>query len=359
MRALRTLVLALLILVIAVCATAGPAKAVRGPIPLGFCLQQGWYGGTQAWWTFFGSNNIDWVRNLCLTQRIAITFKQNLALYLQSTEFALYPKLGSALAGGSSPVYFVTNFQQGPVFTAIPSQASYSGLWQVNLITWKPGVTPRPINDASNLPSPAEADIVALDVIIDAPILATGQLGGPWGPAPAGRYRIPQALGVEQFGPYKVIVLPAWPSYATNEITKASETVFLVITDTADPALAAHLLANYAPALAAVDDANTQKVWYFKMGQVPPVPPAQYQVLEHTVTLSSILSSYVWYRPLNELYDVSPVMDLQPLVRGTIPSYVTVNNPALLQRLLASGGLLPSGGPVRVNTFLGTEPIDD
>ncbi len=337
--------LALLVTLAAACCAAGTPGPIKPGQQLAVCfpLQLGFFDGRQAWYTFFGSNDIDWVRGLTVIEPLPNQF------YFEESGYTLYPKLASALAGGASPVYFVTNFQQGPVFTAMPGQIDYSGLWQVNLITWKPGVTPRPINDAGNLPDPSEADIVPIDVIVNLPILAVGQLGGPWLPAPLGTYRIPQGLGYVQDGPQKLIFLPAWPAFAQDQVTKRITTVFLVITDTADASLSAHLSANYAPALADLDDANAQTVWYFMKGQKPPVPPNQNLVLEHTVTVA--FDTVAWYG-YNGNSDFSPVMNMQPLVRGTIPVYVTVNNPILLQRLLTSGGLLPMGGPIKMNTFL-------
>lgn len=348
MLTLRTTLLILLVLAVAVCCTAQPASNTN----VGFALQQGWYDGQVAWYSFFGSNNIDWVSGLGLPRSIAAPFQPNLALYLQCTDYTLYPKLGSALAGGASPVYFVTNFQQGPVFTAIPGEAGYSGLWIVNLVTWKAGVIPRTITDAADLPGPAEADIVAINVVIDAPIMATGALGGPWLPAPAGRYRIPQALGVEPFGARKIIVLPARPVYVADQITKRSAVAYLVITDIADASLATRMQANYAPALADLDDLNTEALWYFDRDQIPPPPVGQYLVMEHTVTFNHLLAAYMWYRPLNLNFDVSPVVNGQKLIRGTIPAYTTVNNPALVKKLLG-GGLLTDGIPIKMNTYLG------
>ncbi len=352
--------LVLMALLLLVMSTAAIAQSKPRPAPLSyyaFRLFLGWYGGQQAWYVFFGSNDIKYANEFG---------HQSDLYYLVHTEFTLYPKLKSALAGGAPPVYLVTNYQQGPLFTAIPGQADYSSLWHVNLVTWKPGVTPRPIIDAADLPGPQEVDIVPIDVVLDLPIMATGGLGGPWLPAPPDRYRIKQALYVQLqvFTGEKVIILPGWPAYAQDEITRRIVVQHLVITDTADQSLAMHLGANYAPALDAVDDDNTQRVWYWRRNTIPPPTPTQYLVLEHTVVFNQL--GYYWWRygktsagAVNVNFDVSPVMDLQPVVRGTIPAYVTVSSPTVAQMLLSNGGLLNSGPPLRINSFLLPSLFDD
>ena len=287
---------------------------------------QGWYQGDLAWYILRnGSNDI----------------RTN-----QWVEFrSLFPKLGSAIGHGANPVYVVLNFQQSPVFSSAPGNATYSGLWQVFYITWNAGVTPRTITSDLALPLPAEASIVATTIVIDRPIVAIGPLGGPWTPAPPGSYRIPQAVAYDQYD--REIQLPFWKVFAQDKIRRTAMIAELLIPDVADAGLATLLKANYAPGLALMDPANTQNFWVFDWTVLPPVPPGQLPII---VNLPNYEGNF---GRMNDNYDFSPIMDFTLVIRTGLLPYVVVNNPTFLKNLLppplGNGFVTPVGTPVLIN----------
>lgn len=240
------------------------------------------------------------------------------------------PKLLSALQGGAPTVYLVTNFQQGPVFTTRPGNTDYSGLWHVVFLTWNPGVTPRPIIDASSLP----ADVTQSDagIVVNWPTMAIGPLGGPWPLVPPGGYRIGQ---VQDYNLYsKVIKLPAWAAFSRDPVHRTIVQVETLITDVSDPVLAEIIQANFAPGLDNVPSPDTQKIWIFDWTQMPAQPPAQLPVMQNIPTpVLNAASSYEY----NTNRDFSPVMQIELLRRTTLPPAV-YNNPELIESLLPPTG---------------------
>ncbi len=235
-------------------------------------------------------------------------------------------KLSSALTSGAPLMYWVLNYQQGPVFSSRPDLADYSGLWQVVYIRWKFGVMPRPITSHLNLPTAAEADFIPTAVVVNDPIMAIGPLGGPWTPAPTGTYRIRQALSYNLYA--KTIELPAWSAFGRDPVHRTVLQNQFLITDVSDPVLAELLLTNYAPGLNDVPDTDTQKIWIFDWTQDPAPPPGQLPVLENIIRNIN---------GLNVDKDYSPVMQLNLLRRVTLPPQV-FSNPEYIQSLLPPNG---------------------
>lgn len=283
----------------------------------------GWYQGKQAWFIFAGSNDIN--------TNVKVGY------------YTLFPKLTSAIGHGANPVYVVLNYPQGPVFSKMPGEAGYSGLWQVTYIRWQDGMLKRPIISDTPLPL-AEVDLIPTDIVIDAPIFAIGPIGLPWKLAPPGGYRMKQAV----YEPRRVspplnskIDLPVWYAYGQDRITHRNYIATVIITDAADEALAALLGCNYAPGLAAVDPPNTQRFWVFDWTLQPPPPPSQYPILEFLPNYGGNIND------LNDNYEFSPIMDLQRLQRTGLPAYAIVRTPIDLSWL--GSKVTPVGAPVRIN----------
>lgn len=300
----------------------------------------GWYQGQQVWYIARDTNVIKPIQQSKPFPDLLGAAQNNTVSIYVPNPYPL-PKLTSALSGGAADVYFVRNFNQGPIFTTVPGNADYSGLWRVNYITWRPGVPRRVICSALDLPAPEEADIVATDIVVDDPIMAVGKLGGPWTPAPAGTYRIPQALSYDLYR--KTIELPSWGAFARDPINNYLLQTEVLITDVSDPTLAAILRANLAPALNDVPDPDTQRVWIFDWTQDPAPPPGQLPVLENA--LAGVGQNII----LNPEY--SPVMQLELLRRVTLPPQV-FNNPELILNCLDSGGLEVVNDDTRLNVLL-------
>jgi hypothetical protein len=301
-----------------------------------FPLQQGWFEGQLAWYIPVIGAAVE------AYDSGALGFQANLDLDYRYR----YPLLSSAIGSGAGLMYIVQNFQQGPVFSAAPGQADYSGIWQVVYIKWKPGAAKRPIISDLDLPSGSEATFSFSDLVVDRPIVALGQLGGPWFPGPPGTYRLPQVTGYDPI--HKAIELPAWYVYGQDTTTKQPLIGAVIIPDVADPTLAAILKANVAPGLAAVDPANVQKFWVQDWTILPPVPPLQLPIVERSDNLLQ------WVRKTETLkhnFEFTPVMDFTLLMRTGLPPYVVVNNPTLLQNLLPpfGSGFAVEGSPSRIN----------
>ncbi len=302
-----------------------------GDDEIGLPLQQGWYQGRLAWYVpVIGS----------VIRPVGFQIIPNLDL---DRRFRYY-KLTSAIGHGAALMYVVINYVQGPVFTTIPGNADYSGLWQVVYVTWKPGVTPRPIIDAANLPTAAEADFATTDIVVDRPIVATGRLDGPWFPAPPGEYRLKQVIDYDLYA--KIIRLPVWFVYSQDVDTKQPLFGEVIIPDVADPALAELLQANYAPALADVDPDNTQPFWVQDWKKQPPPPPFQLPITlwGDNIEVPGPLGYVLKRNP-----QFTPIMDLILLERTGLPAYVVVNNPTYLQYLIAQGAFVVEGTLGRIN----------
>ena len=310
-----------------------------------FKLNQGWFDDTVTWFIYTDTNNIRWAS----TPYLAISPKL----------LTLCPKLTSALEEwpysdpdlAAREMIVVLNYNQGPVFSTRPTTPGadppdypdYSGLWQITYITWLPTATKRPItntDDASvgnptGVPDATEVTEVESGIVVNCPIMAIGALGGPWYPAPLGRYRIKQAKSYSAYG--KTITLPYYLVYADNPITWRVSLVAVIITDSSDATQAALLGANEAPGLLHMPPDDTQAFWY----QNDPKPPFQYPVIEDAPT------AFSWR---NTNYGYSPIMDYIVLDRDYTPPddmarWTIVTNDRYLQLLITGGRLDIVSGP--------------
>lgn len=293
-------------------------------------VKQGWYNDDVAWYFCSATNNIRWA---------------------QTENITLVPKLSSFAGNAARAIIFVTNFNQGPIFSQRPGIANYSALWEVVFITWKPGVCKRPItnNQFAGPGNPygiPQGDVTIsgeTGIILDCPILALSRISGPFLQKPdPPYYRIPQALGVDPY--LKWIKLPFWKVFCDDPITKAVHTERMLITDAVNPAVVAQLKTNLAPRLALGPDADTQRFWEI----IPPGPPAQLPVIEDCPSDCS-------WRNWN--YGYSPVMRYLQLQRDltppdNIPIETMVNNDTFLLSLLGSGRLDQVANRARINAHV-------
>jgi hypothetical protein len=85
-------------------------------------------------------------------------------------------KPGNKLA----PIWTVTNGARGQhnIVDTVPGQSDYTPLWQLNKVTFKPGVTPhllRSRNDVEAARKNGEVTIVATNTVVNCPVLGFGQ----------------------------------------------------------------------------------------------------------------------------------------------------------------------------------------
>ena len=276
-------------------------------------MNQGWFCDELAWFICTDTNDI----------RCAQTQKLNLA-----------PRLNSALRSMVlAKVYIVKNFKQGPIFTSAPCNLDYSGLARVYYITWKPGKCIRPItndNYASNhnengIPK-NDVCIEKTDIILNYPIVAIGQLGGPWYPAPPDAYRIPQGITHD---PYKKsITLPKYKVFCSDPITQRVETEELIITDASNILIAKDLGANLAPGLLFIPSSDVQNFWIMKC----PKPPSQLPIIDACTNPAGWRNSNFCYTPIMR-YN---------LLNRYIQASAVVNNLNYLKLLLDNDGLTTS-----------------
>lgn len=248
---------------------------------------------------------------------------------------------------GQVPIVFVVTGQTQPVFTALPGDPTYSGLWQIVFVTFKPGVVRHcvnntqpfdPVTNPTGLPSSADATFVAtnkagLPIVVKYPVVAVGALGGPWFPAPAGRYRIPQGkVDVDDYTRTKILFLPFWNIYCQDPITHHVDIRQIVIPDACDPAglpvnmqLVKLLKANNAPGLCLLNPADTQN-FYWQLG---PQPINQFPIL-HACPSDWVPACK------NFNLDYTPVETVVVLQRNVPPlpqNAVITNEPVLLDFL--------------------------
>jgi hypothetical protein len=85
-------------------------------------------------------------------------------------------KAGNKLA----PIWTVTNGVTGQhnIIDAVPGQAGYSPLWQLNKVTFKAGVSPRPLRSAADVIHAEQNGDVTIEktaTVVNCPILGFGQ----------------------------------------------------------------------------------------------------------------------------------------------------------------------------------------
>lgn len=334
---LRVALVGLLLLVAcaAHCTDGRPRCVPAFPEPFGVggnFVQLGWFDGAQAWYICTATNDIDF--NICVGTRFR-------ALVVPKLSSALVPKVPFGPIA-AQPVYMVTNVQNGLVFSTTPGDLFYSALWQVFTVTWKPGITPRPITSAlpaspgnpTGLPDATEADIVATDTVLDCPILALGPLTRRLDcPGNTTGYLIPQTDHVDPV--HGLIYLPAWFVYCQDPVTTRPHQNLTQITDVSDPALAELLGANLAPGLLNLPDSDTSDFFVMR----GPKPLNQFPVVSACPT---------FFGPRDCFSDYSPVMRYVILQRD-LPPYTLVKTLENIRLLLLSGKLKVLGDSVRIN----------
>ncbi len=294
-------------------------------------LQQGWAHGQPAWYSCFATNDIRWA---------------------QTQNITLAPKLRSAANDGSLPMYVITNFSQGPVFSRSPVVGPYSGIWTVTYITWRPGVTPWVITNASapsgappGLPSATQAlytltNPVAPPVsvinptVLDCPIFAIGQISNPWRLpnmfAPPYRYRIPQATYVNTYT--RQLTVPFWNVYCDDPITRRIMTSRVIIPDVSDPALSRLIGANYAPELMFVNVNDRQSFFAVNWAQDydprPGIQPVkvltnQFPVLEDCPTSCTWRNTNYGYSPVDTFVLLQRNVNIPPFPPLYPPPYIS------------------------------------
>lgn len=113
------------------------------------------------------------------------------------------PRLAYALTSGPpvpgrpssvDKVYAVTNFKQPSIFASAPlpvgaasRDTSYSPLWQMVKVTWRPGKPPRPLKSEEAVLAAVDAGDVSTEatpVVLNCAIVARGPGGAPTGVLP-------------------------------------------------------------------------------------------------------------------------------------------------------------------------------
>ena len=98
------------------------------------------------------------------------------------------PQLSNAIAGGAvDDIYHVTNFAQGNVIPSAPIPAgpsntdpSYTPLWQVSLVTWKPGTKPHVLKSEEELLNARAQGLVTIvktNIVVNCPAIYTPEGG--------------------------------------------------------------------------------------------------------------------------------------------------------------------------------------
>lgn len=301
-------------------------------------LKQGWWSGAPAWYSCFATNNVATAQTQGLT---------------------LSTLLSNAATTVAAPtVYMVTNFNQGPVFSAspVPAVNTYTGLWTVSYITWNAGVTRVPITDAAALP--VGITVTPTTIVVDCPIFAIGPIGNPWGRTTSTTspyiYRIRQGRSVNTYT--KQLTIPFWYAYCQNPTTRRISARRVIIPDASYAALATLIGANFATNLGQLVLAGRGQMvvidWnQIVAGAVVPLPVNQYPVL------ANCPSSTDW-RNINRSY--SPAMSFSLLDRNLalITPGVLFNNLPFIQQQFTAGALTDTIVPYQYPPVLATAVVN-
>jgi len=297
-----------------------------------YSIYRGWQDNQSAWFISTAASSIAFADSTFFATVYNPWFPEKPVLAPRLTDaLDVTPKV-------ARPMYLVVNSGQGPVFDTRPDLDDYSGLWQVFLIRFNEGfirpVTNTSTSDPQGLPSISEGEIVETDTVLDCPIVAIGQLGGPPNPAAPGQYRIKQALSFGLDAIPKSVLLPVYLAWGWDSISNLPKLVGVAVTDAETQELADLFQANLAKRLGGFP--NPQAFWAWQ----PPYPPSQKPVVEEIPTMM--------VRAYNPLF--SPVMDYTVLGRA-IPAYSVINSRRTLLRLLDLSLLFPisSGQNINVN----------
>ena len=106
----------------------------------------------------------------------------------EMTHITYSPILRNAIAGGAvDDIYMVTNFKQGNVIPQAPQPegprnqaATYTPLWQLNLVTWSSNARPHLLKSEAEIRAEkarGNVRVVKTNVVINCPILHTPQGG--------------------------------------------------------------------------------------------------------------------------------------------------------------------------------------
>lgn len=98
----------------------------------------------------------------------------------------LVPRLANAInapGGAVDDIYKVANFKQGNIIPSAPipagptnSDPNYTPLWQVTVVTWRPGTTPHILKSEEELFAARDAGLVILqktDIVLNCPVIYT------------------------------------------------------------------------------------------------------------------------------------------------------------------------------------------
>lgn len=278
-------------------------------------MKQGYYGCKEAWYFCAATNDPVFARNeYCLTYSKKLCSALGYSAVDGNSSTNIVKTTGAA-----QPIFLVTNFSQGPIFSAAPGDRCYSGLWQVFYVTWKTGqrwiiknAEPACPMNPYGLPGPSQACITSSCTVLDCPILAVGPLGfGPWYPGPCGTYRIPQGTSLNPV--MKTVRLPVYYAYCDDFGKHTTGLGRMLITDAEDRGVACKLKANYAPGLCKMPKSDTQLLFYM----LNPKPKQQFFIMEACPDFCSWQNTNCNYSPITRLYI---------LCRKCLPPYEIVNN---------------------------------
>lgn len=252
-------------------------------------LKQGYYQDALVWFFCTDTNDISFASTCQFPFRIPTLSEPLTSAY--------DPTLNTC----GSKMFINVSIQQGPVFTAVPTQDDYSGIWSVVFIKFLPGMARTvtntkpfdPCKNPTGFPITSgmnkQADLLTSYgasrqwVVVDCPIAAVGPFdNGIWprnNSCPTKLYRLPQVIGFNKY--YKSITLPAWYTYSQERFPGCPPASFyidkctVIVPDVANRCLATRIGANFAPALNDIDRCNRQDFDLIDgriRGVTPPTP---------------------------------------------------------------------------------------
>jgi hypothetical protein len=103
----------------------------------------------------------------------------------------LVPRLANAIqapnGGAVDDIYHITNFKQGNVIPSAPipagpknSDPNYTPIWQVSLVTWNTGTTPRVLTSEEDIlgaRDDGEVTLTKTNIVVNCPVIYTPQGG--------------------------------------------------------------------------------------------------------------------------------------------------------------------------------------
>ena len=328
----RNVIMVIFVLLIGLLAMQPVVAQFSGPAYYEwYSMYAGWQSNHLVWFISVATNDFKYSSNARWPESWSVT-------NIYPPKFT--PRLTAALTvapdglSAARPVYVTLNQNQAPVFSTVPGQDDYSGLWQVCIVQFRRGsergitnAQPASSTNKNGLPSSEEADIIWTNTVLDMPILAVGSLGGVW-KSSLTDYRIPQAVSYDMTANPKLIELPLYSFVSQDPATSRRVTSDVLITDAEDPAIAAELGANLAPGLARMPKGSAQHIWTF----IGPNPPGQMPLIDEFPCWA--------YPNTNPFY--TPIAEVVSLTRN-IPQNTVVGTNVLLKLLLNNGRLKPAG----------------